>query len=917
MTKPVLLAALLSSLLLACPARAEEAGPPEYVPPDELVRRALDSPDQMGVGESTRFPLSAAQLPALQWAFQGPRPVLEEYWSGTQDASGRVTALLVDPRDANVVYAAAAQGGVWKTTDGGAHWTPLTESLSSLASGALAFDPANPDVVYYGTGEQHFCGDCYYGDGLFKSTDAGASWTKLAAKGNVGSYIARVAIPPGSRDTILVASERGLVRSVDGGLGWTVTLSGNWCTDVAVDPVTPANVYAALYGLGIYKSTDGGVTFSPLLNGLPTTGFTRINFGLSPSNPLVLYAGYSSTNHHLFGMFRTSDGGALWTNLGTTPDYLGGQGFYDHVIAVHPSNPNVCYAGGVFPYQSGMYGLIATSDGGATWNDVTIGSNGVQVHPDQHAIAFGPDGALWLGNDGGVWKSTDGGTHWTNRNHDLGVTQFYTLALHPTDPNVLLGGNQDNGTLRYSGSSGWPQIVSGDGGPCLVDPHDPAIWYTTYVNMSDLYKFRNGNYVGEITGPWGGDRASWCNGPLIADPNAANTLLVGTHRVWKTTNGGTTWTAISGDLAPSSGVLRSLAVANGFPNTIYAGSSNGYLWATGDGGSTWTRRTGLPAVAFPDVVLHPSNPSVVYLCADRSSSGRVYGSTTSGVTWNDLTGDLPTGLRAMSLALDFRPVPPEMFLGTDYGVYSSADGGAHWVKESSAIPGLAVYDLGVDATNSLVVAATHGRGMWRAALDVTPPAVAVTSPVGGEDWGIGSPQTITWTATDASSVDSVRVECSYAGAGGPWEVLAGGVANTGSLPWTVPDRATDQARVRVTAFDHRGNVGSAAGGDFTILGPTAVDEGAGRLALAGVRPNPTRGSATLRFSLPAAGAVRAEVLDLGGRRLWARAERLAAGAHAWTWDGTTSSGDRAGAGLYFVRLVTPWGMRGTRLVVLR
>ncbi len=683
---------------------------------EELEQRAAESPDRIPLGPVANTNGGAK---GLDWRFLGPKPILNEYWSGYADASGRVSSIIVDPLDAHRAYIAGAQGGVWRTTDGGISWTPLTDHLSSLASGALAFDPLNPDVIYYGTGEQHYSGDSFYGDGLFKTTDGGTTWSKIATKATVGSYIARIIVKPANSDTIHLASDRGYLRSTDGGNSWSLILNPSQCNDLAVSPMTPNVVFAAFLREGIYRSTNSGADWVKLTNGLPSGGFARINMAISTSGN-VLYASFvNDTTGGLLGMYKTTDGGDSWFNLPNTPNYLGGQGWYDNCIIVDPTDSNICYAGGVFPYGGDIYGLIRTTDGGNSWADITIGIDGSQLHPDQHCLAIGPDGTLWVGNDGGVWKTTDNGQHWINLNNNLGLTQFYTLGIHPTDSTFLLGGNQDNGTVRYEGNLGWPQVMGGDGGPVAIEWDSPNIYYTTYVRMTYLTKWDNGTYIADVTGPWSGERASWCNGPLVVDPNQPNTLLVGTYRVWRTTDSGASWDSISNDLT-GGGVLRALAVAQGNSNIIYTGSSDGRVYLTTDGGATWNPRySGLPWAPIPDIVLHPSNWQIAYLCVDRSSGGRVYRTTNAGVDWTDITGDLPNGLRGISLTINFSTPSPLLFLGTDYGVYFSPNNGTNWTKEGDNLPSLAIYDLGYDVHNHLLVAATHGRGMWRATVSDT------------------------------------------------------------------------------------------------------------------------------------------------------------------------------------------------------
>lgn len=242
------------------------------------------------------------------------------------------------------------------------------------------------------------------------------------------------------------------------------------------------------------------------------------------------------------------------------------------------------------------------------------------------------------------------------------------------------------------------------------------MYYTTNVNMSALYKWsRPIIYQGTVTGPWGGERADWANGPLVADPNLPNTLLVGTFRVWQSVNSGASWSAISPDLTGGFGVLRALAVSPGDSNTIYSGSSSGSVYVTSDRGANWTlRTTGLPSATVTDIVADPLDPLTAYLCVDQASDGRLFQTSDGGLSWQDLTGSLPPGLRGMSLAVDF--VNGVFYLGTDFGVYSTADQGVTWIQEGISLPSLPVYSVRIDTANGLIVAATHGRGMWSATL---------------------------------------------------------------------------------------------------------------------------------------------------------------------------------------------------------
>jgi photosystem II stability/assembly factor-like uncharacterized protein len=698
------------------------------------VRRPIVEPttvselERLAAAASERIPRGAvdrSQGSGEPWVFLGPLPIEHEYWAGDTFASGRISAIVVDPTNAATVYMAAAQGGNWKSTDAGANWVVLGDRLSSLSSGALVLEPGNPNVLYYGTGEQHYSGDSYYGDGLFRSTDAGATWSKIALKAAVGSYIARVLVRSDSTNILFVASDRGLLQSTDQGLTWTVRLSQNWCNDIVANPQSPLRLFAGIHSNGVFRSTDGGYTWTKLTSGLPTDSLGRINLAISQSDSSVAYASFVNGNTGgLRGMYKTTDAGISWSRLESTPNYLGGQGWYDNCLAVHPANPSICYAGGVFPYDSGYYGVIRTTDGGSTWVDVTSADNGSQLHPDQHILAFGPDSMLWVGNDGGVWRSASPEDSWVNCNRTLGVTQFFNVALHPTDSSFMLGGNQDNGTERYEGRLGWPQVAAGDGGPSVVEWDSPNIYYTTYVQLRSLSKWDDGVYQGDVTGPWTSDRADWCNGALIVDPNQPNTILAGTYRVFRSTNSGASWDSISGDLT-GGGVLRSLAVAGAGSDTIYSGSSDGRIYLTTNAADWDQCNSGLPAAPIPDIVVAPGNYRTAYICCDRASSSRVFKTTDAGATWTNITGDLAAGLRGMSLAVGFGPNPPELYLGTDYGPYVSTNDGTNWVRFGDSLPDIAICDIAWDSVNRVVVAATHGRGMWR--LPVTPGGVTDAS----------------------------------------------------------------------------------------------------------------------------------------------------------------------------------------------
>ncbi len=691
----------------------------QIVPAESVDVQASRIPEVVPKGVTFNGNPSLHTLPAT---FIGPQPMRNEPWS-RGSVGGRVSYILPHPTDPDIIYIATASGGVWKTTDGGTTWTPLTDGLPNLASGALAFDPTDPNVIYYGTGELHYCGwSCFTGDGLYKSTDAGATWTKIATRSEVGDNIDQIWIRPDDPNVIFVASNRGLARSTDGGATWSWVITDNDVTSLAVRSDDYDHMFAGVYSEGVYESTDGGTTWS-VVTDLPTSGIRRIEMAISPSNPDIMYVSFANTVGGLEGLYKTTDGGATWTELTGTPDYLYPQGGYDHAIIVHPTHPDTVFAGGVFPYDASHYGIVRTFDGGLTWTDVTDRGSAGRVHPDIHFFAWGADGALYVASDGGIWRTYDYGNSWENLNDGLGAIQFYTLDVHPTDTGLVAGGTQDNGTAGwyYAWGDDWDNIRGGDGGPVLWLPFAPDSILTTYIYMNSLSLYRwtgsEFQYTYYIGTPWSGDRACWTCGPLEADPTGSTqTVFAGTYRVWKSTDGGINWSDISGSL--TSGYLMSMAVSPTL-DTIYVGSSSSEFKVSFDGGSTWISRS-LPDVSgwedIFDIVINPDNAAEVYATIKQSYGARVVHSTDAGATWTDISGDLPN-TPALALEVDFTTTPHTIYVGTYNGLYYSIDQTTY--TKISDVPSTTIYDLEIDPSHTYLIVATHGRGMWKVQLSPT------------------------------------------------------------------------------------------------------------------------------------------------------------------------------------------------------
>jgi len=678
----------------------QRAYPLKRIPPGARLR-ALRQLDAMTTLErQTHAPrlaasqYSAAIDPFISWTPVGPQPTTTDanlLGGGTPVASGRVTALAVDPSNSSVVFLGAAEGGVWKTTDGGNTWVPLTDTQASLAVGSIALDPSNPSTVYVGTGEENFNGDAYYGAGILKSTDGGSTWTQVPGPftGPTGSdsyfgggaYIGSLAVHPTNGQIILSAvfeaGRSGIYRSSDGGTNWSNVLPTGIGTEVLFNPSNGSIAYAAIGGIGIFKSSDAGQTWTADNGGipgvLPSSNLGRIELSVDPSNPATLYAGIeNATTGFLLGLFRTTDGGAHWAQMAGVPDYCGPQCFYDNVVRVDPANSSVILLGWAAG-SSGTSTLYRSTDGGKTWTDISTGSNGVQLHVDSHALAFSKDGGLlYTGNDGGVWSTSNVASSpvsWTNLNRTLALTQFYPgISIDPSTASRAFGGTQDNGTQLYSGNLTWKQLdPCGDGGWTAIDFSNPAIVYAgcTVLDYTFLTKSLAGGASGSFFAVENGidtaDRALFIP-PLVMDHSNSKTLYFGTFRVYQTIDGAENWLPISPDLTASPfAAVSTIAAAASNPNTVYAGTSDGQLQVTTNAGggesAAWTKVTaGLPNRAVTQLTVDPIDANTAYVTCRASRGLGTTKDTSSRRATSERTGRIsvgisPTLLLATSLSI--------------------------------------------------------------------------------------------------------------------------------------------------------------------------------------------------------------------------------------------------------------------------
>lgn len=643
--------------------------------------------------------------PGAPWFSIGPRNV-----------NGRVKCLAVHPTNENVVYAGAASGGVWKTTDAGQSWRPLWDEQESLAVGSIAIAPSDPDIIYAGTGEgviaaTYGSGHNFPGAGVYVSADAGATWTQRSAV--VNRRITRVLVSQDDPDVVYVAGQSGFERSTDGGVMWT-TLRAGQISDAVIDPNDADTLYVCAHGDRIYKSTDGGAMWTPLDAG-PTGGaatWLKIAIGDNGANGSNFLVTKSVGD-----VRKSTDGGAMWTPLAGSHG-SGWTGWCD-LIAVAPDDEDVFIAGGVW--------LERTTDGGTLW----VGPSG--LHADQQMVAFAPSNpnTVYACNDGGVYRSADKGATWKKVSHGLVITQFYDVGSWSNISTVLGGGTQDVGTNMTTGGLTWRTVIDGwDGGYMVLHSTDPRTMYAEHQS-TDIYKSTDGGnvWVQKVSGLT--DGSPW-TGVITMDPANPDKLFAGTTRVFRTLDGcATPWVASSQAFGSN---VSSMAVAPSDSNRVYAGTGDTYsrvgqgkIFRSDDGGATspWVEKTGTLPSSRPvmDIAVDADDPDRVFVCYGGQPAGpspnNVFVSTDGGDVWTDISAGLPVA-SVNALALD--PINDNtVYVGTDVGVYRTTDLGVTWSAFDNGIPNVVISDLHVDPEDSALYASTFGRGMYR--LNIAPATV--------------------------------------------------------------------------------------------------------------------------------------------------------------------------------------------------
>ena len=690
---------------------------------------------------------------------------------GPSYMSGRIADIAVDQNDPGTWYAGVASGGVWKTVNGGTTWDPIFEDEAVYSIGDVTIDPSNSNIIWVGTGENNAGRHIAFGDGVYKSENGGKTWKNMGLENS--EHIGDIVIHPEDSNTVWVSSQgplwskggqRGLYKTTDGGETWENTLEIDEWTGVGsltIDPTNPDILYAAAWqrqrtiaalidtgpGSALYKSTDGGETWNEMTVGLPKTNMGKSSIVVSPIDPNVVYATIE-LDERKGGFWRSNDKGASWTKMSDRVSGGTGPHYYQEIFADPHTFDKVYMANNLSAYSD---------DGGKTWTNMNL----VNRHVDDHAFAFHPTDPdfILVGSDGGLYESRDDMNSWRFM-QGIDVAQFYKIAPDDSYPfyNVY-GGTQDNSTqggpartMRADGirNGDWYLTMGADGHGPATEPGNPNIMYSQMQqgglrrHHKDLRE--NVNVQPQARPGEPAERFNW-DAPINVSHHDPKRLYHASQRMWRSDDRGDSWTPISGDLTKNGNRLTyemmertwgpeagwDLSAMSNFhtianvaespidENILYAGTDDGLIQATSDGGDTWTRYevgdiNGVPVNAYVnDIRADRFDADTVYAALDNHKEGDyapyLIKSTDRGRSWEMITGGLPEKSLVWRITQD-HVNKDLMFLGTEFGLYFTVDGGDQWVQLTGGVPTISFRDVRIQRRENDLVAGSFGRGIF-------------------------------------------------------------------------------------------------------------------------------------------------------------------------------------------------------------
>jgi len=846
-------------------------------------------------------------------------------WTSLGDVSnigGRILCVTVDPNNSNNLWAGSASGGIWKSTNAGSSWVSVPTNLPVLGVASILVDPSNSNIIYAGTGEVYRVDTSNigfnvwkcrgtYGIGILKSTNGGSTWTQVMTKTTDQLFgIQMLKFDPTNSNTIYACATDGLYRSTNGGTSWNQILSKIYVSDVAINPSNTNQIVAGVGNMvnadkGIYRTTNGSnasPTWAKVTAGLPAsfTGFIRMdNVG---ATRLYASIGGASTGNELF---LSTDFGANWSAKNTS-DHCDFQYWFAHALAINPSNTNDILCAGVDFFR---YTSTNTTTGGSI---ATISSGSSPIHSDHHDITYDPNNSniIYVACDGGVYKSSNGGANWSAINSGLRATQFYaSFGVHPTNANIMIGGLQDNGVVRYNGTS-WSTAFGGDGGPSVIASNG-----TTVLASNDARGVRRSTTG--TTGAFGSVLAQWAftaddrtgfMAPVAISKTDPNYMYVATDNIHRSTTGGASasWsnvpTSSTAYIEQQRKTAVALAVSPIDRNKIYVSTSpiaqnttNDYLWVNGQPNvfrTTTPATTPYPSIkgTLPnrfvmDFAISDNNDDSVYVVLGGFGTSHVYLTPDGGATWISRGAGLPD-VPFNAIVID--PINEStIYAGCDFGVYVSPDRGQTWIDYNTGFwDATLVMDLQIDANNKLI-AATHGKGVFRGDLyssSVLPVTLLDFSGTGNDGYN-----QLEWKVAQEQNLSRYELERSTDGSAFTRVATIASQNQTTEFTYRHKDYTSlfeTYYRLKVIDVD----------GSFTYSSVVFIRKSAGRNEFS-VAGNPFRNDIILKYKLVKDGKINVQLFNAAGALV--RREEYAATAGSGIY--TITGFEKLAPGVYFLK----------------
>jgi len=642
-----------------------------------------------------------AKSTVSNWQSKGP------YTTNVKTGQGRVNTFIIDPNNPNTYYVGAPSGGIWKSTDAGINWTPLSDQIPQIGVSGITIDPNNSNIIYIATGDDDARDT--YSVGVLKSTDGGSTWNTTGLNFSTSNSISsEIYIHPSNSNILWVATNNGFYKSIDAGVSWSRKLSNN-IIDIKLKPGDPNTIYAVSKST-FYKSTDGGDSFIIVTSNLPTSS-GKYAIDITPADANIIFLLSAKTDNSFQGLYKSTNSGTTFNKTSESNDIFGGskQAWYDMALTVSPTNANIVFVG--------VLDIWRSTDGGSNfvqknhwWNP----SEATYTHADIHFLRYF-NNKLYAGTDGGIYESSNNAGSFTDLTENLNISQYYKISTAKSSASNIAGGLQDNGGFAFSNNQ-WHKYHGGDGMDCAVDPNNQNIYYgfTQYGGSLNITYNAGVSDGGTVTSAPDAETGTGDSGGNWVTPLAANNkgvLYAGYSKLYKLDNN--SWQAVSSNVF--GGNLNNIAIAPS-DNEIFFVSKSNNLYQSNDGGVTFSQNAFNFSNFISSIDINHQDKNTIYVTLSGFSS-KVYKSIDGGNSWTNITNNLPNEPKLV-IKHQNQSLSNDLYVGTSLGVYHINDNMTEWEVFDTNLPNVPIQDIEINIEDELITVGTYGRGVWQSPIEV-------------------------------------------------------------------------------------------------------------------------------------------------------------------------------------------------------